>query len=578
MQSVVRIVRSIFKEILIIFLLIFVINNYIGNVNVTINADAIGYYDYLPSIFIHHDLVRYNADQNNAPAKYERINPLGVYLSYKNFKVNRYLCGTAILESPFFFITCLSQGASADSHSGYERPYQRAIFYAAIFYLFLTIFLLKKLLEFYNLKGSTIVFVQLLLVLGTSVTDYVNYEAGFSHVYSLAAITAFIYFAKKYLLGRKYSDFLFTSALLGLIILIRPVNGIIVFIIPFLAGSFPKLREEFVFLFKKPLRIAAGILVILLIVSIQSMLWYLQTGEFLLYTYGDVGFDFLKPELVNVLFSYRKGLFVYTPVLMLAMTALIWLAVKRRYYELLTWLLIFFAATYVISSWKCWYYGGSFGLRAFIDYYAVFFLVFAIMFDKLSVWLKAIFVIPALFMIYMNIVQTYQFKEFILNYSEMNKEKYWTVFLKTDDKFKGLLWKKNYFYQYYLVTDEISIGDFSIPAETDSVILKVSTIGFKDIEKIKFFQVQLKYDFPVKNDSRIYFSIRDVKKDSLVCYADPYLLHFQESGFNKYQTGLYNFEPPLTLTNGEYEIKIVASSRSGKLDLHDVRLKAYKPI
>lgn len=46
----------------------------------------------------------------------------------------------------------------------------------------------------------------------------------------------------------------------------------------------------------------------------------------MVYTYGDVSFDFLHPQISNVVFSFRKGLFVYTPMLFFAMVAFIWLA------------------------------------------------------------------------------------------------------------------------------------------------------------------------------------------------------------------------------------------------------------
>jgi len=58
MKTIKLILGSIINELLIIFLFIFLINNYFGNADETIKADGVGYYDYLPSLFIHHDLVR----------------------------------------------------------------------------------------------------------------------------------------------------------------------------------------------------------------------------------------------------------------------------------------------------------------------------------------------------------------------------------------------------------------------------------------------------------------------------------------------------------------------------------------
>ncbi len=361
---------------------------------------------------------------------------------------------------------------------------------------------------------------QLLLVLGTSVTDYVNFDAGFSHIYSLFAITAFIFFIKNYLEKRKYSDFLISCILLGLIILIRPVNGIIIFFVPFLAGSFRKLWEEIVFLVKNSGKTLFGIFIVAGMISLQCMLWYLQTGSIFINTYYDVGFNFLKPEWFNVLFSYCKGLFVYTPVLFLAITALIWLGVKKRYFELVWWFFFFALTTYIISSWNCWYYGASFGLRAFIDFYTVFFILFAIMFGKLSVWLRITYLIPAIFLVCVNIIQTYKYKMYILDWGNMDKDKYWTIFLKTDEKMKGLVWKKKYNYINYQKTEEILVGDLNIPALTVSTILRINSSQIKNFNNAAFFEVSLNHDFQESNDARILLYIKEINSDSVVYYHE----------------------------------------------------------
>jgi hypothetical protein len=566
-------IKSILVEVLITLLLIFIINNYIGNVDRTINADGVGYYDYLPSVFIHHDLVRYNTDQLQSPEKFKRINSLNTYLDYKNSKINRYLSGTAILQSPFFIITLLKQGKSLDITAGYEAPYQRAIFYAAVFYLFLTIVFLKKILLLYDCSALTIIIIQLLLVLGTSVTDYVNFDASYSHIYSLFVITVFIFLVKRYFKKRSYQFFLLICVSLGLILLIRPVNGIVIFFIPFLAGSFQKLKEEFLFLFKNPLRLATGIILTGSILSIQFLLWYLQTGNWVVNTYGDVGFDFFKPEWVNVLFSYRKGLFVYTPILIFSFISLVWFAIKGRYYELVSWLIFFILATYMISSWKCWFYGGSFGQRVYIDFYSMFFIVFALMFDKIAGYLKIAIIIPAAFFVYLNIVQTYQYKEFILHWDDMNEQRYWTVFLKTAEPYKGLVWKKPYDYMQYQKIEELAFGDFTIPAYMDSTI---ALIHSSNLENAIIFQVGISNDFNEDNDGGILLVIKEVESNREVCWHQRYLQHFNEKGLNQYHAGLFNYELPAKLSGKDYELKIVAHSGSKSMVLKEVKLKIFK--
>ncbi len=46
-------IRLCIGEVLIIFILLFILNNFMGYEKITIKADGAGYYDYLPSLFIY---------------------------------------------------------------------------------------------------------------------------------------------------------------------------------------------------------------------------------------------------------------------------------------------------------------------------------------------------------------------------------------------------------------------------------------------------------------------------------------------------------------------------------------------
>jgi len=171
-------IKSVIVEVFIIFLFILLINNYLKNSENTIRADGVGYYDYLPSLFIHHDLARKDIPFKNDPGIYNRISKLWAYIDYDNHKVNKYPCGTAVLQLPFFLETLTTTNLERNFNDGYQRPFHIAIFYATIFYLFLSLFFLKRTLELFNIKRHIIILTQLLIVFATSVTNYANYDAG----------------------------------------------------------------------------------------------------------------------------------------------------------------------------------------------------------------------------------------------------------------------------------------------------------------------------------------------------------------------------------------------------------------
>jgi hypothetical protein len=578
MKLISRILKLVIIEILILFVYIVFINGFFGNVDEKIKADGIGYYDYLPSIFIHHDLVRKDIPFEKDPGLYARILDLGVYVDYGEFKVDKYPCGTAILEFPFFMYTLLTAELEGSSMDGYQRPFHTSIFHAAIFYLFLSLLFLKGTLRIYGIRKYIIHLSQLLLVLSTPVTNYAHFDAGFSHIYSLFAITAFLFFVKSYFSHKKLNHFLFGCLILGLIITLRQVNILIILFIPFLAGSIKNLKDGFGYLIIRPVYLFAGIAIVFGVFFIQGLLWYLQVGKFLIISYQGEGFNFLDPHFFSILFGYRKGLFVYTPVLFIALLSMVWLAFKREYFLMLSWGSFFILLTYVLSSWWSWSYGDSYGLRAYIDFYTLFLIPFALMLNGLQPLAKVIFMAVSLLTIPVNIIQTYQYKHFILHWNSMDKDRYWKVFLRTDPRYEGLFFKIRYNYSQFQKINEISVGDFSMFPGAAIKTYTVNTCLVQDFQKVSIIQILIDNNYHRDNDLVVLVTIKDPLTKQDYHYHHRYLLHFLEEGFNKWQTGLYNFE--FTPIPDKKELIVSLEMIPGKTttELKNVRIRFLKPV
>jgi len=541
MAKAILLLKNIGVEIFIVFLYILLINNYLGNAEKTMNADGVGYYDYLPSLFIHHDMLRNNAKAEKDTVLYERISSYAFYVDYQGFKVNKYPCGTAVLEAPFFFYTYLTTQKNGNQADGYQTSFQITIFHAALFYLFLTLFFLALLLKLYHIRKPIIIITQLLLVFSTGILEYANYDAGFSHIYSMFAITAFAYLAKSFFVTRQRKYFFLAALFLGLIVILRQLNVVIILFIPFLAGSFSELKVG-LSIFKDIKSVFLSILIFLGMVSIQGILWYAQTGHFLVYSYQGEGFDFLKPEIFNILFSYRKGLFVYTPILLVSLLGLIYMLYKKQYYLTFTWMLFFSVLTYLLSSWHSWYYGCSFGQRPYIDYYVIFFISLAILLNGINLYAKFFGLLIAFATVPINIMQAYQYKAFIMEWINMDEKKYWDIFLKTDDKYKGLVWKKSYYMDYLEELSRYKLGDFEVKSGDNFLLFEVVTDTLIEVKKLEIIQVKFNNEFFENNDSRVILSVtNNDEKTSYYWHAVP-LIHFKELDFGEYQTGFYNFQ------------------------------------
>jgi hypothetical protein len=87
---------------------------------------------------------------------------------------------------------------------------------------------------------------------------------------------------------------------------------------------------------------------------------------------------------------------------------------------------------YILSSWWCWWFGGSFGLRAFIDSYAIMAIPLGAIITRFSFkkYLKIISFGFISILILFNIFQIQQYTNQAIHYWWMNKQAYWETFLK----------------------------------------------------------------------------------------------------------------------------------------------------
>jgi hypothetical protein len=91
---------------------------------------------------------------------------------------------------------------------------------------------------------------------------------------------------------------------------------------------------------------------------------------------------------------------------------------------------------YVFFSWWAWWYGGSFGLRAFVDYYGLLAIPMACFFKNVFESSKTIFKLFINLLIFifslLNIFQSWQFKNGFLHYDSMTKASYFSGFFATE--------------------------------------------------------------------------------------------------------------------------------------------------
>lgn len=396
-----------------------------------IKADGKGYYAYLPAVFIYHDFNFSFFD--SIEKKYP--NP-SIYYDYRTGEpgkeVNKYFAGTALAMLPFFATANTIAMITDAEHDGYSKIYLIAIGIAALFYLFLGLYYLKKLLLRFGFTQSVISAVLIAVVLATNIFYYAVCEPAMSHIYSFAFVTMFVYYLGEFFTQRTVRIYFVLCVLLGIIILIRPVNGLVVLIAPFVAGNKKTLVEGLDYFKKYLVRSVAGVLLTVAIVSIQAVIYKIQTGSFWVDSYSSESFNWLNPHPLDFLFSYKKGVFVYTPLVVVSLLGFYYLFIADtfRFISLLVFAVV---VVYVLSSWWSWWYGGSFASRVSIEYYFVPALLIGYAYQLLqSKWKRGVYTVFILAALILCQLQTYQYRYYNIHWEKMDKEHYWRVFLRMD--------------------------------------------------------------------------------------------------------------------------------------------------
>ncbi len=403
----------------------------------TIDGDGRGYYDYLPTIFINKTV-----DFKQA-FEYEKAAQPLEYLGHNFHKVNhvyinKFPVGTALMILPFYLVAQTVLTIAGWPADGRSILFQYAVALAALWWLWVGVFFLRKLIKNYPVSEISTLLVVSGLLFGTNLFHYAFVDVAFSHVYSFAVITAFLYFSRRTFLTRQKRCVLISTFLFGLIVLIRPVNGLVILAVPLLADSLAGFEKNIRALFGSFKTVLLMVLMFLLGIFPQLIINYLQTGNPVVYGYQEEGFTFLHPHFVDFLFGFKKGWLVYTPFMLLLFPATLALWRKSKFHF---WSFLFFLSivVYIFSSWWNWYYGDGFGMRPMVEYYGLFTLVIALWVDVLKPMAKKIVLVVIVLFSALNLVQTYQYSKGIIDVDSMNREAYEYVFLQTSDNYRNVV-------------------------------------------------------------------------------------------------------------------------------------------
>jgi hypothetical protein len=394
--------------------------------------DAGGYYWYLPSIFIYKDL-KGQKFKDKVLNQYQPTPPDNFQYSFKhkgsgNYVI-RYTMGTAILESPYFFIAHLIAKPLGYPADGFSPPYQFMIYMGGIFFALLGLWYLRKLLLFYY-RDNIVAILLFLLVFGTNYLNYAGIDVGMTHTWLFTIYVFILLNTHYYYQSFKKKYILRLGALIGLISLIRPPE-IIAILIPMLWGlnsiSIKSFKQRLL-LFKsqwKSLLVSAFLCGTIL--SLQSFYWKYATGQWFVYTYQNQGFSWLSPHFKQYALNYQCGWLWYTPIMFMALAGiLVFARSDTNKVAIISMIIINY---YIVAAWDAWDYGG----RAMVQNYPL--LLFPlgsllVFLSKKKLW--AILATPLLVIcVYFNLWWTYQaHKGSLIGSVPATRSYYWATALR----------------------------------------------------------------------------------------------------------------------------------------------------
>jgi hypothetical protein len=322
-----------------------------------ISSDGKGYYAWLRTLAIDHDLDFRNDFELLYPP--EPLPPEIHMRTSRGLVPDKYPVGVALIEVPGFIIGHVAAAMSNFPLDGVSAPYQIAIT------IWLQIFCVAGIAALWHgLRRVGVDARVATLTVGSALcaTNVVQYIASptMSHGPGLAVLClTFLAIVAAGQSAKRTGRLSLVGALAGLAIIVRPSN--IAFAPFFLVFLYPVVRRSAVWW----VAVLGGFLAVLAVqIAMTSLLW----GQLAFTGYTQEHFDAGVQGVAGTLFAARHGLFVYHPWYLLMIAACAFAARLSAHRPVAFATLASVTILAVINgTWSTWWFGDSFGNRAFVE-------------------------------------------------------------------------------------------------------------------------------------------------------------------------------------------------------------------
>lgn len=426
-----------------------------------INSDGKGYYAYLPAIFIYQDLsysfvdemeVKYYSEDGSQAKAFRMKQPNGTI-------VNKCFPGVAIFYLPFFLLAIVFSWLFNFPIDGYSALFQWSVALAHLFYLFIGLLALRKAFSLMGINKLVNSLSLIFVVFATNIYFYLVYDFTVAHVFGFSAACVLIYWCAQYKKTKNLKYILWMLPLFAFLLLTRPTNALLIITLPLVLGS-ADLKELLQFKLWLQLKHIKWVIIAALILCIAPILWKAQSGNWLVYSYGNEKIDLTNPHFIDFLTSYIQGWWLWTPFMAFAFllgSIYFW---KQSKFQGLIYSLGVLGVVYIFSSWSTWTFGMSFGQRPMIEFYPLIMIGFVGFFNERKWKWSALIFTPLLIL---NVIQAYQMRNFIIVGGDTNKEDYWNRFLQLRPDAPSVKIEDNWKEMQRIKKSEFQVLDEKVP-------------------------------------------------------------------------------------------------------------------
>ena len=334
-------------------------------------SDMEGYYVYLPATFIYGGFDKVQVRDKD----YLKVLP-GTNKIY-----TKYTCGPAMLEAPFFLAAHALSGPLGYPSDGHSAIYSYGLMMAGVFYALAGLLLLWPVVRRHFSRAASVIALGGLLF-GTNLYYYTFVQPAMSHIYGFFLFAALLWLTERWLVqpeNRWY--WILAGVLSAWLTLVRPTN-IVILLYP-LYRWWQQTADKKAFLRAHAQHLGLALGAGFLMFVPQLSYWHYMTGNWVTWSYTNEAFIYWKaPKLFKVLFGAWNGWILYSPIVLFPLAG-IFLGLRQDRLGERGMLVVLTLATYLFASWWAWWFGGAFGHRCYVEFYALLALPFAAVVEKM---------------------------------------------------------------------------------------------------------------------------------------------------------------------------------------------------